>query len=54
MFVRYGPALSYSPGSARGMPTYAEMQMATDLAGQPRGYLATEAHFVLVRLRRSC
>jgi hypothetical protein len=49
MFVRHGPALSYSPGNARGMPTYAEMQVATDLAGRPRGYLATEANFRRVR-----
>jgi hypothetical protein len=49
MFVRYGPALSYSPGSARGMPSYADMQLATDLAGRPRAYLATEANYRLVK-----
>ena len=49
MFVRYGPALSYSPGSPRGMPTYAEMQMSTDLSGRPRGYLATEVNYRRVK-----
>jgi hypothetical protein len=49
MFVRFGPALSYSPGSARGMPSYADMQLATDLSGQPRAYLATEASYRLIR-----
>ena len=49
MFVRYGPALSYSPGSARGMPSFADMQVATDLAGQPRAYLATEANYRLIK-----
>jgi hypothetical protein len=49
MFVRYGPALSYSPGSARGMPSYADMQLATDLAGRQRAYLATEASYRFVK-----
>jgi hypothetical protein len=49
MFVRYGPALSYSPGSPRGMPTFAEMQTATDLAGRQHGYLATEASYGRVK-----
>jgi len=48
-FVRHGPALSYSPGSPRGMPTYAEMQTATDLAGTQHGYLATEANYRRVK-----
>jgi hypothetical protein len=49
MFVRHGPALSYSPGSARDMPSYAEMQLATDLNGQQRSYLATEANYRLIK-----
>ncbi len=49
MFVREGPALSYSPGSPRGMPTYAEMQLATDLSGRPRAYLVTEASYRQVK-----
>ena len=49
MFVRYGPGLSYSPGSARDMPGYADMQLATDLAGQRRAYLATEANYRVIK-----
>ena len=49
MFVRHGPALSYSPGNARGMPSYADMQLATDLTGQTRAYLATEANYRLIK-----
>ena len=49
MFVRHGPALSYSPGSMRGMPTFAEMQLATDLSGRRRAYLATEESYRYVK-----
>jgi hypothetical protein len=49
MFTHYGPSLSYSPGSARGMPTYAEMLTSTDLTGSQRGYLATEANYRRVK-----
>jgi hypothetical protein len=49
MFVRYGPALSYSPGTSRGMPTLAEMLTSTDLTGTIRGYLASEASFLRIK-----
>ena len=50
MFVRYGPALSYSAGSGRAacraMP---RCRPATDLAGRQHGYLATEANYRRVK-----
>lgn len=48
MFFRWGPALSYSPGTVR-MPSYAEMAAATDLTGRHRGYLASEAAYGWLR-----
>jgi hypothetical protein len=49
MFFRFGPALSYSPGTGRNTPTYAEMQAATDLEGRHRAYLATETNYRWLR-----
>jgi hypothetical protein len=52
-FVRFGPALTYTStsggGMGRTMPTYAEMQQATDDDGRPRGYLATEEAYGAIR-----
>jgi hypothetical protein len=46
MFFHYGPALSYSLGGGmRNMPSYADMQTATDLDGRNRGYLGSEDNF---------
>jgi hypothetical protein len=52
-FFRFGPALTYSSssggGGGRNMPTYAELQQATDLEGRERGYLATEENYRKLR-----
>jgi len=46
MFFQYGPSLSYSiGGNGRNMPTYADMQTSTDLNGEARAYLASEANY---------
>ncbi len=50
MFVQFGPTITYQ-SSNRGrfgfgnMPSYAELQMATDAEGQNRSYLASEENF---------
>jgi hypothetical protein len=46
-FHAAGPTLSYNSSRPQRMryPTYAELQRETDAAGQPRGYLASEANF---------
>ena len=38
-----------TPGSAGSFPTYAELMVATDAASVPRGYLATEENFAVVK-----
>jgi hypothetical protein len=38
-----------TPGSFGAFPTYGELMVATDLASVPRGFLATEENFGLVR-----
>lgn len=55
-FVTFGPDLTYSSingfggfGGGRAMPSYADLMMLTDESGQPRGYLASEANFAVVR-----
>jgi hypothetical protein len=52
VFVEDGPALDFSLGgigSAPGTPTYADLMVATDGAGQKRSYLATEENFRLIK-----
>src|SRR5207244_4049069 len=50
----YGPNLSYSfPGASRGVlelfPAYSELMTATDSAGVPQSFVATEANFQALR-----
>ena len=57
MFVNVGPAITYQSSNGNGngnghgrfgfgnMPTYADLQTATDMEGQNRGYLANEENF---------
>ncbi len=57
MFGAFGPAITYQSSNANGrgrfrfgnMPSYAELQMATDADGQNRSYLANEETFRTVR-----
>jgi hypothetical protein len=45
-FYAAGPSLSYRSANGRSRyPTYGELQVETDGAGQARGYLASEANF---------
>jgi hypothetical protein len=51
-FYTYGPLIQYRTTLMYGgwnMPTYAEMMTATDEDGKPRGYLASEEHYAVVR-----
>ena len=54
-FVQAGPDITYNFSQGRGafgrgrMPTYAELQVATDSDRVHRGYLATEANFRLLK-----
>jgi hypothetical protein len=53
-FCTVGPNLDYSypnsrGGFGRGMPSYAELMLATDSAGMARSYLATEANYRFIR-----
>ncbi len=56
-FYLAGPDITYSFGSGngrggygmRGMPTYAQLMVATDEAGLNRGYLSTEASFGVLK-----
>jgi hypothetical protein len=54
-FLADGPSLTYSFGRGlqgygmRGMPTYAELMVATDANGRARGYLASEANFAVLK-----
>ena len=48
MFFRHGPGLTYASSQGRGgrnMPSYADLQMATDLDGQLAAFLATEENY---------
>ncbi len=38
-----------TPGSAGSFPSYAELMVATDDASRPRGYLASEENFALIK-----
>ncbi len=54
VFRDFGPEINYSSGSGRGfgrggMPNYADLMTATDLAGIARSYLATEDNYRFVR-----
>lgn len=51
-FFFFGPGLSYSSTGGFGgryQPTYADLMVATDEAGQPRSYLATEESFAFLK-----
>jgi hypothetical protein len=51
-FFRFGPSLTYSSSSGGGrgnMPTYAELQVQTDLDGREQSYLATEDNYRFLR-----
>jgi hypothetical protein len=53
-FCTRGPDIDYSypsqrGGFGRGMPSYAELMLATDSAGTSRSYLATEANYRYMR-----
>jgi hypothetical protein len=54
-FVAYGPDIAYDSnqrmgGYGRGrMPSFAELQLATDSAGVERGYLANERNYRVLR-----
>ncbi len=52
MFFQYGPGLTYASSQGRGgrnMPTYADLQVAMDLDGQQRAFLASEEHYSVLR-----
>ena len=51
-FFKFGPGLQYSSSDGFGggyEPTYLDLMVATDATGQPRGYLADEEKFLLVK-----
>jgi hypothetical protein len=55
-FFTFGPDLTYSSingfggfGGGRAMPTYADLMTLTDESGQPRGYLASDESFAVVK-----
>jgi hypothetical protein len=51
-FFWYGPAISYSSNGGRfgrSMPTYTELMLSTDEAGQNRAYLASEDSFKFIK-----
>jgi hypothetical protein len=51
-FYFYGPALTYSSTGGFGgryQPTYSDLMVATDEAGEPRSYLATEDRFQFLK-----
>jgi hypothetical protein len=60
-FARYGPELTYwmsgggggGRGGFRNSPTYADLMLGTDGAGQLHGYLATEENFALLKALES-
>jgi hypothetical protein len=57
-FCTVGPDIDYSypnprGGFGRGMPSYAELMLATDSAGTSRSYLASEANYQYIRSMHS-
>ena len=50
-FYSRGLSIHYevTPGSAGSFPTYEQMMIATDAAGVPRSYLASEESFALIK-----
>ena len=51
-FVRFGPALTYASSSTdddRGLPTFAELQLGSDLEGRQHGYLASDEAYEALR-----
>ena len=51
-FFLYGPGISYSAAGGRfgrSMPTYTELMMSTDAAGQNRAFLSTEDKFLFLK-----
>jgi hypothetical protein len=54
VFHQFGPELNYNSGAggigrAGGMPNYAELMTASDRQGEKRSYLASEAHYRVIR-----
>ena len=55
MFFRYGPDLTYASSGSGGrggrnnMPTYADLQQATDMEGRNHAYLSDEEHFGILK-----
>ena len=55
MFFRYGPELTYASSGSGGrggrnnMPTYADLQQATDMEGRNHAYLSDEEHFGILK-----
>jgi hypothetical protein len=51
-FQRFGPSIQYRSTGGRGWrthATYADLMAATDATGQPRGYLASDEAFAVVK-----
>jgi len=50
-FFREGPGLNYAVGGGPSvnMPTYTDLMTQTDPNGQPHSYLASEAHYAVVK-----
>ncbi len=60
MFFRFGPALTYGSSSGQGggggrgggrgnMPTYADLQMSSDVDGRNHAYLGREEHYQVLK-----
>jgi hypothetical protein len=55
MFFRYGPDLTYASSGSGGrggrnnMPSYADLQQATDMDGRNHAYLSDEEHFGILK-----
>lgn len=51
-FFQFGPGIQYSSTGSfggRNQPSYADLMVATDGAGQPRAYLASEENFAFLK-----
>jgi hypothetical protein len=51
-FFEFGPGIQYSSTGSfggRNQPSYADLMVATDENGQPRGYLASEQNFSILK-----
>ena len=51
-FFTYGPGIQYSSTEGFGaayQPTYSDLMLATDSAGRPRGYLASQESFAYLK-----